>query len=609
MHTYASSGVYQVKLAVTGLCGTREFSIPVTIENQNPPTITASSNVSTVCQNAAFEVTANAVNATDVQWYLGAITGSPVATGVGPLSLTSATAGPLTVYAVAVSAFGLDTATINLNVTGLPGATVSYVVQQNFVQFGATPTAPVSSWLWAFGDGNTSTLQNPMHTYAQNGTYATTLTVTNSCGSATYTQDVVLATPPSITINNGATTACQNAVVQFSATATSTNEIQWYLGSISGNPLALGAGPVELVAQNSGAMTVYAVAVGSFGLDTATYTVQVAPLPAATVTSGVVQNMVQFSSAPSTPVTGYAWAFGDGATGMGQNVQHLYQQNGTYQVTLTLTNACGTSTVNETVVVNVQLPSAGILVQGGLDTVCVGTQLSITGLVPPDVMINDWSWNFGAGATPSSAQGMGGHQVTFSTPGLKIISVTVTNIAGSQTIDKQVFVQAAPVPVFTVTENLLTVTLQNQTSNATSYLWNFGDGNTSTSPNPTHTYASEGIYLITLTATNSCGPFTSTDTVTVKSVGVDDLAKQVQLSVYPNPATDLVTLNLTGLASATDAQIMVYATDGRLVLQQRAALPSGNSQTPIQLQAMPSGKYAIVVRSSLGQWFGEVIVE
>lgn len=52
-----------------------------------------------------------------------------------------------------------------------------------------------TSWNWAFGDGNTSTLQNPSHTYTAPGTYTVTLTATNAQGSCTTTLTIVVSTP------------------------------------------------------------------------------------------------------------------------------------------------------------------------------------------------------------------------------------------------------------------------------------------------------------------------------------------------------------------------------------------------------------------------------
>ena len=53
------------------------------------------------------------------------------------------------------------------------------------VQFTDQSTGAPTSWLWNFGDGTTSTAQNPTHTYAATGTYQVTLTATNAVGSST----------------------------------------------------------------------------------------------------------------------------------------------------------------------------------------------------------------------------------------------------------------------------------------------------------------------------------------------------------------------------------------------------------------------------------------
>ncbi len=68
---------------------------------------------------------------------------------------------------------------------------------------------------------------------------------------------------------------------------------------------------------------------------------------------------------------------------------------------------------------------------------------------------------------------------------------------------------------FTAEINGLTVTFTNTSNFATSYSWDFGDGNTSTEENPTHTYAGAGIYTVVLTATNNAGSSTAQQELTV----------------------------------------------------------------------------------------------
>jgi PKD repeat protein len=73
------------------------------------------------------------------------------------------------------------------------------------------------------------------------------------------------------------------------------------------------------------------------------------------------------------------------------------------------------------------------------------------------------------------------------------------------------------------TDNFLEVTFSNFSQNATSYSWNFGDGNTSTQENPVHTYEEGGTYSVTLTATGAGGAQAErTEQVTV----IDPLAAQ-----------------------------------------------------------------------------------
>ena len=63
----------------------------------------------------------------------------------------------------------------------------------------------------------------------------------------------------------------------------------------------------------------------------------------------------------------------------------------------------------------------------------------------------------------------------------------------------------APRALFGYSENGLVVTFENLSQNATSYLWDFGDGKTSTEENPVHEYADYGDYTVKLTATNASG--------------------------------------------------------------------------------------------------------
>ena len=94
------------------------------------------------------------------------------------------------------------------------------------VQFADFSQDLPTSWSWDFGDGATSTQQNPVHSYATNGTYTVTLTATNPAGSTPKTLSnyvtVNMLTAPTVTNVSAA------APQSFSLSATTANTVAWY---------------------------------------------------------------------------------------------------------------------------------------------------------------------------------------------------------------------------------------------------------------------------------------------------------------------------------------------------------------------------------------------
>src|SRR5208283_1278 len=103
---------------------------------------------------------------------------------------TYATAGTYTVSLNATNAGGSNTSTQIGFITVIPlppaanfTATVTSGTVPLTVQFNDTSTNLPTSWNWTFGDGNTSTLENPSYQYTSPGTYTVTLNATNAGGS------------------------------------------------------------------------------------------------------------------------------------------------------------------------------------------------------------------------------------------------------------------------------------------------------------------------------------------------------------------------------------------------------------------------------------------
>jgi len=224
-------------------------------------------------------------------------------------------------------------------------------------------------------------------------------------------------------------------------------------------------------------------------------------------TSGVAPQSVAFTDESTNTPTSWSWNFGDGQTSTAQNPGHSYATPGTYTVTLTATNAAGGNTLTRTNYVTVTAPAP----------VAAFTATPTSGAAPLSVTFTDqsanfpasWSWNFGDGQT-STAQNP---SHTYDTPGTYTVTLTATNPAGSDPETKTGYITVTiPMPVagFSGTPTtgplpLMVVFTDQSTNSPTSWSWNFGDGSTSTLQNPSHNYITQGLFTVTLTATNDGG--------------------------------------------------------------------------------------------------------
>lgn len=247
----------------------------------------------------------------------------------------------------------------------------------------------------------------------------------------------------------------------------------------------------------------------------------------------------------------YTWDFGDGNTSTQISPSHTYTAAGTYDVQLILdAGSCGSDTVLKTsfVVLDSNYPCISIMPPSGAGTTqtsCTGTmydnggpnanysdQTDVNVTIAPtgasSVTINFNSFNLEAGydymyiydgpntTSPLIGQYDGtalpnGGSITSTAPSITIrmTSDQAVNESGFE-LDWTCFINnSAPIADFRVNAQTScsgTIDFIDESLFVpTSWLWDFGDGNTSTQQNPTHTYASDGLYTVTLTVTNSFG--------------------------------------------------------------------------------------------------------
>ena len=396
----------------------------------------------------------------------------------------------------------------------------------------STDDGSIESYEWAFGDGANATGETVEHAYAEPGNYNVTLTVTDDAGNTDTTnrtiEVTVPTTPPAaaFTVDSSAT-AGEN--VTFDASESSDeNEIREYRWDFDGDGEidAVTADPViDHAFETTGDVEVTLTVVDETGATTtATRTVTVtdeeAPTAAVNAPSDVTAGSdAVFSAVNSTDnaeITGYEWTFGDGATANGAVVQHAYETTGSYEVTLTVTDAAGntdsaTTTVDVTAAdANATAPTAELDVP---ESAPVGESVTLN--ASGDGGIAEYRWDFDGDGEVDETTTNATVEHTFGTAGTTTVVVTVVDANGSTASALgaiEITEDEAPVVVIdgpsTVnTGETLSLSGANSTDDGSieSYEWQLGNGETATGETVDVSYDDAGNYTVTLTVTDGAG--------------------------------------------------------------------------------------------------------
>lgn len=201
-HVYTTAGQYPAVLTITCTSGS-DVSDPVLIQVTEPPACNANVTISPemTCVNRPITFTGNS-NASNWNWNFG--DGETASDRIVSHVFTSTAGNPYTVTLTTTCAGGAmasatrsialgQAPTADFSATPLSGEVALPVAFTNLSSIDAT------SWLWAFGDGAQSTLQNPSHTYTQAQIYNVSLTTTNDCGSQTAEKVGYITVRPVVT--------------------------------------------------------------------------------------------------------------------------------------------------------------------------------------------------------------------------------------------------------------------------------------------------------------------------------------------------------------------------------------------------------------------------
>jgi len=447
-------------------------------------------------------------------------------------------------------------------------ASAAILDKQQVVTFDARgsydPDGTIVKYLWNFGDGNTATGVSVSHSYFESGSYTVTLTVTDNDGAtdSTSAAKTVRNKSPVAIFTESAENVYTDDVIVFSAAESYDPDgyIVTYSWDFGDGNTATGITVSHAYADNGSYLVTLTVTDNDGATDSADATKTVMNRPpvasfTATAERGYTDETVSFDASesydPDGTIVSYLWNFGDGTTATGVTVQHAYSQDGTYTVTLTVTDdEDATDTASATQTVLNRAPIASFTESA--ETVSSGESIHFdaSGSRDPDGTIVNYLWNFGDGNTATGVT----VDHAYADDGVYTVTLTVTDDDGatdSATATKNVLNR---LPLASFTQNATTV-MQDEAIHfdasgsrdpdgaIVNYLWNFGDGNTATGVIVNHAYSEEGNYTVTLTVTDDDGASSSV---------------VAETTVATEAAVSLAVLSVTALGIAALTATLLY---------------------------------------------------
>ncbi|MCD6010497.1 MAG: hypothetical protein K0Q79_359 [Flavipsychrobacter sp.] len=321
------------------------------------------------CAPMVVHFTNTSTGATSYSWNLGNgtlssltdVSGAYLTPGTYTITLVASNGTSTSTRSMTIRAYALPTVNFTAaDTTICPGGSVSFSSSVSSGAWGAV------KYNWNFGDGLTSTLSSPSHTYALPGNYNVTLFATNVKGcinSRSKMPYVIAYTPPSpgFTVSNNLFCHPPGAAA-FTNTTVGTGPMTyfWRFGdggtSVLPNPTRNYTSPglfsVSLKATDANGCidsTTYPdfITVGSM---TASFTAPAYSCPYLPIT---------FTNTSSTHLTSY-WDFGDTTISPDENPEHTYSAVGTYTVTLVVYDGLCFDTVRRTI--NIVQPSGSFTI-------------------------------------------------------------------------------------------------------------------------------------------------------------------------------------------------------------------------------------------------------
>ncbi len=556
-YTYPLAGTYTIKHWIKTDKGCNSDTMTKTVVINALPSASFT-NSAPLCETRSINFTdgsaANSGTLTAWNWSFGDATG---ATDQNPAHIYAAP-GTYTVTLNAINSKGCvsppSTRTITINPLPRPGFIIPEVcLTDTYAQFTDTsriPSGNITSWLWNFGNpasgpSNSSTAQNPQHSYTATGNYTVTLTVTSNAGCA-----ATLTAP--ITVNGDIPVANFNALNPAAFCANDSVAIQDASSVNFGNITR-----VEIYWDNTGSPTTfqtdeypftgkiyrhkypdfqnpllrtftirYRAYSGGVCVNDRIKTINVNASPKVafanipnTCLDAVPFTLTQASETGGVPGTGVFSGPGISATGL---FNPAAVGPGTYRIRYTFTATAGgcTDTMSRTITV-LEPATAAFSISSPLCETRTVTFSDNSTLPAAAGSIVSWRWNFGDGTPLFITSNNTPVTHNYTVWGNYTVRLSLVTSNGCTSVEKAIPITVNPLarPNFSFPASLCipnanvlftnTSSIADGTENSFTYQWNFGDpgsaSNTSSAKNPLHWYTATGPFPVNLLVTSGAG--------------------------------------------------------------------------------------------------------
>ncbi len=351
-HTFPAAGVYQVQMVATSGSGcTDSLTVPVYATLPQYPQVTITSALTDSCSYSVSFI-GDTLNAQGFLWDFGdGTTGNqlnPVHTYTLP--------GTYTILLTVQNPCGADTANVIVTLDSLIYPNTAFTSDTSFcspqVEF-TNQTQNGTQFTWLFGDGDSSSLANPVHTYAAAGSYNVSLLSYNNCFTDTTILQITIDPFELPEASFQYTTSPCSYGVSFNNTSQNGTRYYWDFGN---GTTSVDVEPVYNY-YTPGVYQVTLTTTNACGTDSAEITLilqdVILPEAAFSYEPGICTGEIQFTD-NSTGALTWLWYFGDGTTDTSQNPVHSYESVGIREVTLIINSG---TPCPDTIIQPIETPS------------------------------------------------------------------------------------------------------------------------------------------------------------------------------------------------------------------------------------------------------------